>query len=54
MQQVNGWRGKRDTLDKMQRRVEHDIWYIRNWSVWLDLKIIGLTVVRGFWGENAY
>ncbi|HCO1727002.1 TPA: exopolysaccharide biosynthesis polyprenyl glycosylphosphotransferase, partial [Escherichia coli] len=34
--QVNGWRGETDTLDKMQKRVEYDLLYIRNWSIWLD------------------
>ena len=52
--QVNGWRGETDTLDKMARRVEHDLWYIRNWSVWLDLEIILLTALRGFTGKSAY
>lgn len=52
--QVNGLRGETDTLDKMERRVEFDLWYIDNWSVWLDLRIIFLTVFKGFFNKNAY
>ncbi|WP_445011785.1 undecaprenyl-phosphate glucose phosphotransferase [Vreelandella stevensii] len=52
--QVNGLRGETDTLHKMQRRVEYDLWYIDNWSVWLDLKIIFMTVFKGFKHVNAY
>lgn len=52
--QVNGLRGETDTLDKMQRRVEFDLWYIDNWSILLDLKIIFLTVFKGFANKNAY
>jgi putative colanic acid biosysnthesis UDP-glucose lipid carrier transferase len=52
--QINGWRGETDTLEKMAKRVEHDLWYIRNWSLWLDLKIILLTATRGFSGTHAY
>ncbi|MCS2609036.1 undecaprenyl-phosphate glucose phosphotransferase [Halomonas dongshanensis] len=52
--QVNGLRGETDTLDKMQRRVEFDLWYIDNWSLFLDLKIIFLTVFKGFTNKNAY
>ena len=52
--QVNGYRGETDTLEKMRRRVEHDLYYIDNWSLWFDLRIILLTVVRGFWSPNAY
>jgi len=46
--QVNGYRGSTDTLEKMEKRVEHDLWYIDNWSLGLDLKIIAKTVVKGF------
>ena len=52
--QVNGWRGETDTLDKMKRRVDYDLAYVRDWSLWLDIKIILLTVTRGFIGRNAY
>jgi putative colanic acid biosynthesis UDP-glucose lipid carrier transferase len=48
--QVNGWRGDTD----LHARIEHDLYYIENWSVWLDLKIIALTVVKGFVNKNAY
>jgi putative colanic acid biosynthesis UDP-glucose lipid carrier transferase len=52
--QINGWRGETDTLEKMEKRIEHDLHYIRNWSLLLDLKIIFLTVFIGFFHRNAY
>lgn len=52
--QINGWRGETDAIEKMQKRVEHDLGYISNWSLGLDLKIILLTVLKGFIGKNAY
>jgi putative colanic acid biosysnthesis UDP-glucose lipid carrier transferase len=52
--QVNGWRGETDTLEKMQKRVEHDLEYLQNWSVWLDLKILLMTVTTVFSKKNAY
>ncbi len=48
--QVNGWRG--DT--SLYKRVEYDIRYINDWSIWLDFKILFLTLFRGFIHENAY
>ena len=52
--QINGWRGETDTLDKMKMRVEFDMEYIQNWTLWFDLKIVFFTIFRGFMGENAY
>ncbi len=52
--QVNGFRGETDTLDKMEKRVEYDLHYIENVSLWLDLKIIVATVFKGFVHKNAY
>lgn len=52
--QINGFRGETQSVDQMAARAEHDLWYIANWSVWLDLKIILLTPIYGFVGRNAY
>lgn len=52
--QINGFRGETDTLDKMERRIQLDLQYIQNWSIWLDLKIIFLTIFKGFVGGKAY
>jgi putative colanic acid biosynthesis UDP-glucose lipid carrier transferase len=48
--QVNGWRG--DT--SLERRIEHDLYYIQNWSLWLDMRIIVRTVFGGMFGKHAY
>jgi len=53
--QVNGYRGETKTLEAMEQRVEHDVWYLENWSFLLDMKIVFLTVWNVFRGEeNAY
>ena len=52
--QVNGWRGETDTIDKIQKRVEYDLYYIDNWSVWFDLYIILRTFVAIFRATSAY
>lgn len=52
--QVNGWRGETDTLYKMEKRIEYDIFYIENWSILFDFYIILLTIIKGFIGKNAY
>ena len=41
--QVNGYRGQTETKEKMALRIEHDLWYIQNWSLWLDFKILLMT-----------
>ena len=48
--QVNGWRGDTD----LKKRIEHDLYYIDNWSIWLDIKIILLTLLRGLVHPHAY
>ncbi|WP_447729235.1 sugar transferase [Pseudoxanthomonas suwonensis] len=52
--QVNGLRGETDTVEKMARRVEYDLYYMQNWSPWFDLRIILMTVFKGFVNKNAY
>jgi Undecaprenyl-phosphate glucose phosphotransferase len=52
--QINGFRGVTDTEEKMRKRVEHDLFYIDNWSLWLDLKIIARTVLSPSAYRNAY
>ena len=52
--QVNGWRGETDTQEKLQRRVEHDLYYIENWSVFLDLRILAATPFALLKTENAF
>ena len=52
--QVNGLRGETDTLDKMRRRVEYDIDYLSNWSLWLDMKILLRTARIVLGDDRAY
>ena len=48
--QANGWRGN----TSIEKRIEYDLYYIQNWSLWLDVRIIFLTILRGFINRNAY
>lgn len=52
--QINGWRGEVDSDEKITKRTEFDLYYIENWSLLLDLKILFLTPLRLFNTENAY
>jgi putative colanic acid biosynthesis UDP-glucose lipid carrier transferase len=52
--QVNGFRGETAELEKMEGRVRLDLYYIQNWSFWMDMKIILLTIFKGFSGKNVY
>jgi putative colanic acid biosynthesis UDP-glucose lipid carrier transferase len=53
--QVNGYRGETKDLADIEGRIEHDIWYMENWSFWMDLRIIFLTAYNIVKGEkNAY
>src|SRR5262245_16134020 len=52
--QINGWRGETDTEEKIQRRVEHDLHYIENWSVLFDLSILARTPLALAKTEHAY
>jgi putative colanic acid biosynthesis UDP-glucose lipid carrier transferase len=52
--QINGWRGETDHIEKMEKRVEHDLQYIQNWNLLWDLKIIAMTVVGSKKSDNAF
>jgi exopolysaccharide biosynthesis polyprenyl glycosylphosphotransferase len=52
--QIHGWRGETDSKEKIQRRVEHDLYYIENWSLLLDISILLRTPLAVFSMENAY
>jgi exopolysaccharide biosynthesis polyprenyl glycosylphosphotransferase len=52
--QIHGWRGATETSYQLQRRVEHDIYYAENWTLWLDAKILLMTAAKGFRGPNAF
>ncbi len=52
--QIHGYRGETDTLDKMAKRVQFDLYYIKHWSLSMDLQIIIWTAFRGWTGNNAY
>lgn len=52
--QVNGYRGETRKVEAMAARVKLDLFYMQNWSFWFDMKIILMTVVRGFVGRNAF
>lgn len=52
--QICGHRGETDTLDKMEARVKHDIYYLENWSLWMDLKIILMTPLATIQNKNVY
>ncbi len=52
--QVHGYRGETDTVEKMAQRVAHDLYYIENWSLWLDIRILLMTAFSAWSGRNAY
>jgi putative colanic acid biosynthesis UDP-glucose lipid carrier transferase len=52
--QIEGFRGETDTLEKIQKRLECDLYYIENWSLWMDLKILVRTALSGWIDRNAY
>ncbi len=52
--QINGWRGETDSKEKIQRRVEHDLYYIENWSILFDIYILARTPFALIRGEGAY
>jgi len=53
--QVHGYRGEIKKQEQLRKRIEHDIWYLENWSLWLDLRIILQTVFVTMKGDkNAY
>jgi lipopolysaccharide/colanic/teichoic acid biosynthesis glycosyltransferase len=52
--QVNGWRGETRTVDQIEQRVACDLFYIEHWTIWLDLKIMAMTVLREVRSRHAF
>jgi lipopolysaccharide/colanic/teichoic acid biosynthesis glycosyltransferase len=52
--QVNGLRGELNSKEKLKARVDYDLYYIANWSIWLDLKIVARTASQLIFPRNAY
>ena len=52
--QANGYRGETATNDAMQKRIDHDIWYLNNWSLWLDVMIVLKTAWQIVTNRNVY
>jgi lipopolysaccharide/colanic/teichoic acid biosynthesis glycosyltransferase len=52
--QVKGWRGETNTVLQLRRRVEHDVFYIEHWSLWMDLKILAITLWCVFNTKNVF
>ena len=52
--QINGWRGETDTSEKIQKRVDHDLYYIENWSLAFDIYILARTPLSLLKSETAY
>jgi Undecaprenyl-phosphate glucose phosphotransferase len=52
--QVNGYRGETDRIEKMASRVAYDVYYVKNWSLALDIRIVAATILHGFKNTNAY
>ena len=52
--QIHGYRGETDTIDKMAKRVQYDLYYIQHWSLWMDLRIVLRTAFDGWTGKNVY
>ncbi|MCF6335154.1 MAG: sugar transferase, partial [Spirochaetales bacterium] len=48
--QINGWRGN----TSIEKRIEFDLYYIKHWSLWFDVRILLLTFIKGFVNKNAY
>ena len=52
--QINGWRGETDTVEKIEQRLAHDLYYIEHWSLWLDIQILARTPLAVLTTKNAY
>ena len=52
--QVNGWRGETDSIDKILKRTEFDLYYLKHWTIWLDIRIIFKTIAKVLYDKNAH